>query len=88
MLTMSMADLEQFIVIKNKPVIYIRKYIEFYNQKNHKEVYKIYKMVELKEMYALTAKNLYNLNIYQIINISMDFCNLQIIYRDKDKVIF
>ena len=45
-------------------------------------------MIELKEIYTLIAKNLYNLSTYQIIKISINFCNLQIIYRDKDKVIF
>lgn len=43
-----MTDLEQF-TLKNKPITYIRAFIELYNQKNHKQIYDIYKIIKLKK---------------------------------------
>lgn len=43
---MTIADLEWFID-KSKPIIYIEIFVEFYNQKNYKQVHKIQEIVEL-----------------------------------------
>ena len=63
---MTIADLEQFI-LKSKPVIYTRAFVQLYNWKNHEQVHEIYTMIELKKMYALTVKNHYNLSAHWII---------------------
>ena len=44
-------------------------------------------MVELEEMRALTIENLYNLNAYQIIEISLVLHSTHILPRNQDKFV-
>lgn len=45
-------------------------------------------MIKFEKMYASTRENPYNLDAYRIIKISMVFCNVYIIFKDKDKFVF
>ncbi len=66
---MTIVDPEQF-TNKDKPIIYIEAFVELYNMKNCRQVYKIHKIVEFEKIYALTAKHSHNLSAYYLIKIS------------------
>lgn len=87
LLTIIVADLKWFI-LKNKPVIYTRTFIELYNWKTRMQVYKIYEMIEFEKMHTLTAENLCNLSAYWIIQISLILSSVHIIFRNQEKFIF
>ena len=57
-----MADQEQF-TLKNKLIIYIGAFVEFYNLRNHGQVYKIYGIKKLKKICASTVENPRKLSI-------------------------
>lgn len=84
---MTMADPKQF-TLKKKPVIYIGIFIDFYNQKNYELVDKIYEIIKLEKINALPTKNLYNLDVHQIIEIFLLLRSAYIVVRDKDKFMF
>lgn len=82
-----MADSEQF-TLKSKPVTYTEAFVKLYNWRNHRKVHEIHEMIELKKMYALTAKNSYNLGVYRIIEILLVLYSTYIIPRDQARVMF
>lgn len=63
LLTVTVANLDQFIQ-KNKPFIYTRAFIAFYNWTNSKQVYEIHEIIKLKKICILIAENLYNFGAY------------------------
>lgn len=82
-----MADLKWF-TLKNKLIIYFEALIEFYNWKNHGHIYEIYKMVKFEKMHILTVKNLFNLDLYQIIEIFFILYNIYIVLKNKTSLCF
>lgn len=52
-----MADSKQF-TLKGKPVIYIRAFVELYNQKNNGQVYDMHWMIKLEKIHASFVENL------------------------------
>ena len=82
-----MADLE-WCTFKSKPVIHARAFVKLYNWRNGGKVYESHGIIELKKMRALTTKNLHNLDIYQIIEISLVLHNTHVVPRDQDKFVF
>lgn len=81
LLIIIIADLEQFID-KSKFITYNEIFIKLYYQKNRRQVHKIYGIIELKKWHFLTAKYLYNLGGYCIIEISSILHNIYIVPRD------
>ena len=73
---------------KGKLVIYIEALVELYNRRNHSQVHEIYGIVELEKMCASIAKNLRNLGVCQIIEISLVLHSAHMIPRDQNKVVF
>lgn len=47
---MTITDSKQF-TFKNKSVVYIKAFVELYNYKNYKKVYKIYNMIEFEKKF-------------------------------------
>lgn len=82
-----MADSEWFI-LKRKPIIYIRAFIELYNKKNSGPLYEIQKMVRFKKIYALTTKNSYNLGNYWMVEISHILHIAYIVLENYNKFVF
>lgn len=79
-----MTNLKQFI-FKNKPVIYIKTFIQRYNKKNYKYVHKIYGIINLLKILIFTKKNLINsikLDFYQITKIFLILYNTYLDFRD------
>lgn len=52
------------INLKNKLIKYIKAFIEFDNWKKHRRLNDIHGRIEFEKMYALIAKNTYNLIAY------------------------
>ena len=70
LLTMTVTNPKRFTP-KGKPVTYTKAFVEFYNQKNHRQVHKIYGMIEFEKMCASTANNLRNFGAYLMIEICL-----------------
>lgn len=83
----TVVDLEWFI-FKNKPVIYTRVFVEFYNWKNRRQVYKINAMIKLKKIRALTAENLCNFGVYWIIKILPVLRSTHVVFKNQNKFVF
>ena len=86
LLTVIMANLECFI-LKDKPVIYTKAFVELYNQKNRGQVYKVHEMIELEKMRASTTANFRNLNAHQMIEISSILRRAHMVSRDQNKFV-
>ena len=82
-----MADAECFIP-KDKPVSYIGVFIKLYKWKNHAQVYEIHRMVKLKKMRTLTMENPRNLDVHQIIEISLILHSAYAVFKDQNKFVF
>ena len=84
---MTVADPKWF-TFKGKPVIYTKVFVEFYNQKNGRQVHEIHEMIELEKMHVLTTENFRNLSAYRIIDILLILCSAYIVPRGQDKIVF
>lgn len=82
-----MADPDLFFQ-KYKLVTYARVFVEYYNQKNHKQVLEKHEIIELKKINTLIIQNSCNFGAYLSIEIFMVFCITHIIFRNKNKVMF
>lgn len=82
-----MADPKLFIS-KNKPIIYIKAFVQLYNQKNHRQIFEINGIIKLEKIYILIAKNFCNLGAHQIIKILLVLHSAYIISMDKNKLVF
>ena len=78
----------KLFIDKSKLIIYIRVFVELYNWKNHRQVYKIYRIVELEKIYTLMAKYPYNLSTHYIVKLSLILHNAYIVLKDQEKVMF
>lgn len=72
------ADLEQFTA-KGKSIIYTGAFVELYNSRNRGRIYEVYEKIELEKCHASIAKYLCNLNVYDIIKISLILHNAHIV---------
>ncbi len=87
MLTVTVVDPERF-TLKDKPVTYTEAFVEFYNEKNRRQVHEIYGMIEFEKMRTLIAENPCNLGAYRIIEISLVLRSAYVVPRDQDTVVF
>ena len=87
LLTVTVADPERF-TFKSKPVTYTRVFVELYNWKNNRQVYKINKMIELKKICTSTIENFRNLCAHQIIEIWLVLHIAHVAFKDQDKFVF
>ena len=87
LLTVTIADPQRF-TLKNKLVKYIEAFVEFYNWKNRRQVYKIYRIIKLEKICTLTVKNSHNLSIYWMIEILLLLYITHIVFRDQNKFVF
>lgn len=87
MLTITVVDLEWFNP-KDKPVMYSRAFIELYNSKNYRKLYKIHEIFEFKKMYVSTTGNPDNFSAYWVIKILFVLRNTNMILRNQDRVVF
>ena len=87
LLTVTVADPKWF-TLKYKPVTYTGALVELYKWKNHEQIHKISMMIEFKKMHTLITKNLCNLGVYWIIEISSVLCNAYVVSRNQDKFVF
>ncbi len=77
---MIVVDPKQFIN-KDKLIIYIETFVELYNMKNYRQVWKIYKIVEFEKIYTLMAKYSHNFCAYCIIKIFLILYSKYIILK-------
>lgn len=82
-----MADPEQLIP-KNRFVTYIGTFVELYNCRNDKQIYKIYRMIEFEKMYTLIIKNLCKLKAHEIIEVSSVLHSAYLVFKDQKKFVF
>ena len=87
LLIITMANLKLFI-LKNKLVIYIRKFVELYNKRNCRQVHEIYGIMELEKMRASIIENSHNLGTDWMIEILLVLHNANIVPRDQDRFVF
>ncbi len=84
---MTIVDPEQF-TNKDKPIPYIKAFVELYNRRNRGQVYEIYGIVEIEKMHALTAKHPRNLSAHCIVKILSILRNAFIVSRDQERIVF
>ena len=84
---MSITDLKQFTDI-NKPITYIKAFVELYNKRNYGQVYEIYRIVEFEKWCNLTLQYLCNFNTFCIVEISSILHSAFITLRNQKKIIF
>lgn len=68
--------------LKYKLVTYIKIFVEFYNQKNYRQIHEIHGMIEFKKIYTSIIKNFHNFSAYQITEIFLILHNAYMILRD------
>lgn len=84
---MTVANLEQF-TLKNMSVTYTRAFVEFYNQRNNRQIYEIYKMIELEKICSLTTENPCNFDTHRIIEICLVHYSAYVVLKDQNKFVF
>lgn len=62
--------------------MYTKTFVELYNQKKQRQVYKIHEIIELEKICILTINNPRNLDIYQIIKIFLVLRSAYIVTKD------
>lgn len=83
---MIVADPEWFI-LKVHLVIYIKAFVELYNQKIREQVHKILEMIKFEKMHTSTVDNFCNLGGDQVIKISSILQTAYVVSRDQEKVV-
>lgn len=84
---MTIADPELFS-IKNKLITYTRVFVDFYNQRNCKQVYKIPRIVELESWHTSTTQNICIFGLCCVIEISLVLHSKYVMAKNKEKTVF